>query len=160
MKRFVLVLALVGVAGATYVATAPGSQTAGPSGSQFKALKKQVAKLQKDEANVKSLAVAEAGLLIDCMAHSVPIKPFGDFQNTPATFGYSYSDPSINSGTPFAQTALNITANDDQDALWITGGTPSCGTDLNGASLRKVARLAGVRFHPTALRGGFADVKH
>ncbi len=41
MKRFLIVLALVAVAGATYVATAPapGSQTAGPTAAQFRALK-------------------------------------------------------------------------------------------------------------------------
>ena len=79
MKRFVFALALVAVAGATYVATAPGSQTAGPTAAQFRALKKQVTKLQRDEAKVKRLAYDEAYLLIDCMAGAVPIRPYGDY---------------------------------------------------------------------------------
>ena len=101
MKRFLLALALVAVAGATYVAAAPGSQTASPTAGQFKALKKQVSKLQKDEKLVKGLAVVEARIITDCMAAAVPIRPYGDYQNNPTpAYGYSYSDPSINGGTP------------------------------------------------------------
>ena len=139
MKRFLLALALVAVAGATYVATAPGSHTsAGPTARQFKALKNEVTGLKKQLRHLKSLANAEGKLLTDCMAVSVPIDRFGDYTNDPATYGYMYSDPSINSGTEFPRSALDVTAPDDQYALWITGGTATCGADI-GTARRKVA---------------------
>jgi hypothetical protein len=144
VKRFLIVLAGVAAFGALYVAAAPGSQQAGPTAKQFRALKAQVAKLQKDEGQVKNLAHAEAALLSDCMAISVPIDDFGDFVNNPAQSGYTYTDPNLNSGDPFLTTALDVTADADPYALWITGGTSACGTDLN-ASLHKMARIAGIR---------------
>lgn len=157
MKRFMLVLALIAVAGATYVATAPGSQTAGPTAAQFRALKKQVAGLKRQVGLVKGLALGEAQLLVDCMAGAVPIRPFGDYTSpTGPTFGYSYSDPDINGGTPFPETALNLTTGDDPEAGWMTVGTAACGVDI-GTALRKVGRYAGLRVHavphPFSARG-------
>jgi hypothetical protein len=152
MQRFLLALALVAVAGATYVATAPGSQTAGPTAKQFKALKKEVAKLQKDETFVKALAIEEAVLLSDCMSEADPIGQFGDTNN--GTYGYSYSDPTINGGTPFLTSAIDFAKPADPNALWITGGTSICGTDINPA-IRKIARLAGVHL-PAARHAGHA----
>src|SRR5580765_3463181 len=150
MKRFLLVLVLIAVAGATYVATAPGSQTAGPTAAQFRALKRQVAGLKRQVTQVKGLALADAGLLLDCMAGAVPIRPFGDYSNPAGpTFGYSYSDPDINSGTPFPETALNLTTGDDPQAGWMTVGTASCG-DTIGTALRKLARSPGLRVHALA----------
>jgi len=155
MKRFTTVLAVVVLAGAVYVATAPGGQTAGPTARQFRALRKQVARLQKDEKRVKTLAIEEATLLTVCVAHAVPIDQFGDTQNNPATFGYSYTDPEVNGGNPYFRTGLDFAPN-DPEALWVTGGTSACGTALN-ASLRKMGRLAGIRVHsaaPWAFRSG------
>ena len=152
MQRFLLALALVVVVGATYVATAPGSQTAGPTAKQFKALKKQVAKLQKDETFVKALAVEEAVLLSDCMSEADPIDGFGDANS--GTYGYSYSDPTINGGTPFLTTAIDFAKPADVNALWITGGTSVCGSDINPA-IRRIARLAGIHV-PVARRTGHA----
>lgn len=154
MKRFLLVLALVAVAGATYVATAPGSQTAaGPTARQFNALKRQVAALKKQVGalktqvgEVKDLAVQEGTLVFDCMAHSLPIDQFGDLAN-PATYGYSYTDPTVNGGSPFLTTGLDVTTPDDPGALWVTGGDSACNTDINGPALRKLARLTGIRPH-------------
>ena len=141
MKRFVLVLALVAVSGATYVATAPGSQTAGPTAAQFKALKKQVAGLKKQVGLVKAVAWAEAHLLTDCMKKAQPVDQFGNGSTT----GYEYTDPAVNSGTPTPTKAVNYADPSDQTALWITGGDSTCGTDINGAALRKAIRLAGLR---------------
>ena len=70
MKRFVLVLALVAVAGATYVATAPGSQTAGPTAKQFKALKRQVAGLQKKVKDANDNTNALGDFMLTCLAHA------------------------------------------------------------------------------------------
>ena len=148
MKRFVLVLALVAVAGATYVATAPGSQTAGPTAKQFRALKKEVAGLKKQLGQVKGLALSEAGLLLDCMAVARPIDQFGDGTNH--TYGYSY----VNGGPPTLTTALNYAPVDDGTAIWFTGGTAQCGTDLNAPGApRKLTRLA-------ATLRGFSTERH
>jgi hypothetical protein len=144
MKRFLLALVLVAVAGATYVATAPGSQTASPTAAQFKALKKQVSKLQKDEKFVKSLAFAEAVIITDCMSEADAVDQFGDTNGN--TYGYSYSDPAINSGTPFLTSAIDFADPSDPSALWITGGSSTCGTDINPA-VHRIARLAGIHLH-------------
>jgi hypothetical protein len=145
MKRFLLVLALVAVVGATYIAAAPGSQAAGPTAAQFNALKRQVAGLKRQVKAVKALALAEAVLLTDCMASSAPITRRGDWETpTGPTFGYSYSDPSINSGTPFPETALDVTDSSDPTAMWITGGGSKCGADV-GTARRNIGRLAGLR---------------
>jgi len=158
MKRFLTVLVAVALSGAIYVATAPGGQTASPTAAQFKALEKKVAKLEKDEKTVKNLASAEAALLTDCMARSVPIDQFGDAVNN--TYGYSYTDPPVNNVTspPYLTTGLDLTANTDAGALWITGGTSACGTDVNGA-LRKIGRLAGIHVQPAAPLGWHAAAR-
>src|SRR5262245_28102285 len=115
MKRFLLVLALIAVAGATYVATAPGSQTAtGPTLRQFRALKHQVAVLKSQMKIVKFVLGVDTKVLTDCMATSKPINQFGDDVNH--TKGYWYSDPAVNSGDPVDRGALDYTANDDPSA--------------------------------------------
>jgi hypothetical protein len=158
MKRFFTVLAAAAVAGAIYVATAPGSQTAAaPTLRQFNALVAKVTKLQKDEAKVKKVALIDAFLLSDCMNTAVPIGEYGDIVNNPATSGYTYTDPTINSGTPFLTTALDVAANNDPNAFWITGSpAPSaCATDLAPA-LRKLSRIAGIHLHVSALHSFIA----
>jgi hypothetical protein len=100
----------------------------------------------------------EAGLLIDCMAGAVSIRPYGDWHNATPTYGYTYSDPSINSGTPFPETALNLTAADDPDAAWLTLGTSACKADI-GSAVRKVGRLAGVHVQ-AAPHAFFSRAKH
>jgi hypothetical protein len=99
MKRFLLVLALVAVAGATYVATAPGSQTAGPTARQFRALKSQVNHLKTQINHVKTeLGYAEnyelglGDFLLTCMVHApIAVNSVGDASN-----GYLFGAP----GTP------------------------------------------------------------
>jgi len=140
MKRFFTVLAAVALAGAIYVATAPGSQTEGPTARQFNALKKQVAKLQKQENLVSNLALSEAGLLLSCMSQVHAVSQFGDPVN--GTYGFTYQDPNINTGNPYKRSALDYTANDDPNAVFVTGGDSSCYTEIHGA-LHRVGRLAG-----------------
>ena len=64
--RFLAVLAVAAVAGVTYVAAAPGGQTAAPTARQFAALKKQLSKLSKkvkaQGATITTLKGAVAGL--------------------------------------------------------------------------------------------------
>jgi hypothetical protein len=136
MQRFMLALALVAVAGATYVATAPGGQTAAPTAAQFRALKAQVTKLQKDEVKVKNLALAEAVLLTDCMTVAKPVALLGDGSAT----GFQYWNGSGQS----LRVGYIPTAADDPNATFLTGGGAQCGSDLTPA-LRKLARFAGVR---------------
>jgi hypothetical protein len=158
MKRFFTVLAAVALAGAIYVATAPGSQTVSPTAKQFnalakqfKALKLQVGKLQKDEAAVKQLAMTDALLLTDCMAHSVPIGQYGDdLHGFAGTFGYTYTDPALNGGASFLAGALDLADPADPNAAWITYGSKACGTDLPNA-VRKMSRLAGIHLHSAPL---------
>lgn len=130
MTRFLIVLALIAVAGATYIAAAPGSQTAGPTAAQFNALKRQVAGLERKVKDVNAL-------LKVCMASSAPITRRGDWETpTGPTFGYSYQDPSMNSGTPFPETALDIAGSGDTNVMWITGGGPKCGAKVGTARRR------------------------
>jgi hypothetical protein len=90
MKRFFTVLAAVALAGAIYVATAPGSQTASPTARQFKALKAQVGKLQKEVNVLNSHTNLLAAVMFGCMLHeTVGVAQRGD---PGGTFGYGYTD--------------------------------------------------------------------
>ena len=130
MKRFLIVLALVAVAGATYIATAPGGQTVSPTAAQFNALQRRVVGLERKVTGIKAL-------LRVCMASSAPITRRGDWQtDTGPTFGYSYQDPAKNGGSPFPETALDITKPSDPTAMWITGGGPKCGAKVGTARRR------------------------
>ena len=98
MKRFLMLVAVAAVAGAMYVAAAPGSQQAAPpTAAQFAALKKQVASLnktlkalKKEETQVKTAAVDAAGFISDCFVKGgvVPVSQFGDPNGT---FGFEYT---------------------------------------------------------------------
>jgi len=129
MKRFLIVLAVVAVAGATYVATAPGGQSAGPTAAQFKSLRKEVRGLKKQLGDVKHL-------LRDCMSSSAPITRRGDWQTpTGPTYGYVYFGP--NPTAQSYETALDIAREGDTNVMWITGGTAKCGADV-GTARRKL----------------------
>lgn len=147
MKRFLAVLAFAAVAGAMYVAAAPGGRATSPTPKQYKALKKQVnvlskqlAALKKDEAGVKSLALAEAGAIIDCIAKEVPINEFGDAQGK--TYGYAYTD---SSQTPGFSTALDLTSSSDPNATWIPTSDSTCVSEVNAAGLKHFPALAHAR---------------
>src|SRR5437763_535754 len=88
MKRFWMLVGVAGVAGAMYVAAAPGGrQATGPTARQFAALKKQVALLNKkltaltkDEKVVKTAAGAAVGYIGACF-----LDTSGNIQNLPVT---------------------------------------------------------------------------
>jgi hypothetical protein len=176
MKRFLMLVAVAAVAGAMYVAAAPGGQQAqAPTARQFTALKKKVARLSKtlktlkksesalktDEGKVKTLAGAEAVLLNACVAVAVPIDQFGDGTNQ--TQGYRYaptgaaSDPAT---TDMLTTALDASASTDTNAVWFVGGDSTCGTALtggtSGASLGRAAAAAGFSLRHASLAHAFA----
>jgi hypothetical protein len=117
MKRFLMLVAVATVAGAMYVAAAPGSQqAAGPTAKQFAALKKQVASLstklkalKTDEGKVKTLAVDADGFIAGCFlkAGVVPVNQFGD----PAgTQGFLYGTPGSPPTASSVRTAVDVDA--------------------------------------------------
>jgi hypothetical protein len=103
MNRFFTVLAAVALAGAIYVAAAPGSRTAaGPTAKQFKALKAQVVKLKKDVTVLKRDTHTVADVIFSCMLHqTVGVAQRGD---PGGTFGYTYTA----TGAPPLTTALDL----------------------------------------------------
>ena len=130
MKRFLLVLTLATVAGATYVATAPGGQAAGPTAAQFNALKKQVAKLQGSVSALHATVVALDGVVEDddafianCfVAEGVaPVSQYGD--GVSGAYGYAYS----NDGSDyFLTTGLDFTSSGDSVDVYLQAVSPSC----------------------------------
>jgi hypothetical protein len=98
MKRFLMLVGVAVVAGAMYVAAAPGSQRAsGPTAKQFKALKKQVASLSKSEKTLKKEADSAAGFIATCLVSSnagiVPVNRFGTATTGPGfLYGTSVSN--------------------------------------------------------------------
>jgi hypothetical protein len=142
MKRFLLVLALVAVAGATYVATAPGSQTAGPTARQFKALKKEVAGLKKQVKSAQFDVNLLAAINFECMLHeTVGVAQKGD---PAATFGYAYTD---SQSTPSFTTALDLSDTPTQTLLTLNPDPQLDCASLVGLSPSKrfdrIARLLG-----------------
>jgi hypothetical protein len=154
MKRFLTLVAVATVAGAMYVAAAPGSQQSrGPTARQFAALKRQVAGLSKTLKQVKTLAVAEAGLLIACDNFALPIDQFGPANNPPEQ-GYEYQQTN---STMILTSALDAASPDDQTAVWIAGGDSTCGALINGTGgLRHAAAVVGVRLPHALLHPSFA----
>jgi hypothetical protein len=101
MSRFLITLAAVVIAGAMYVAAAPGSQQGGPTAAQFKALKKEVGKLKKDVRTANDHANLLAAVTFACMLNStVGVAQRGD---PGGTFGYTYTN-----GAPSMTTALDL----------------------------------------------------
>jgi hypothetical protein len=143
MKRFLTVLAVAAVAGAMYVAAAPGGRTVAPTRKQFNALKKQVTQLgkkvksqgstiatlqsnltalQTDESSVKTAADDADGFISTCLAAAgvVPVGQFGD--GTGGTYGYSYMD---GSGVTGFTTALDVDGSSTPGA-YVQAVAPSC----------------------------------
>lgn len=131
MKRFLMLVAVAAVAGAMYVAAAPGSQQATPpTARQFAALKKQVTRMKKtltllkrDETKVKAAAGEAAGFIAGCLvtAGVAPVSQFGDA--TTATYGFQYvATPAT---TPVNRTALDIDSSTAPQG-YLQSVDPSC----------------------------------
>ncbi len=105
MKRFLTLLAFAAVAGAMYVAAAPGGQQATPTAKQFAALKKQVAALSKEAKSAQKDVNLLAGVVVGCMLHqTVGVVQNGD---PGGTFGYSFTDSGAHQSLT---TALDLTS--------------------------------------------------
>lgn len=135
MKRFLMLVAVATVAGAMYVAAAPGSQQSTPTARQFTALKKQVAKLskslnalKKDEGKVKSGAVEAETFLASCFvsAGAVGVGQFGDANGA---FGFKYTTDGINETR---RTALDVDTSAAPQAL-LQAVSPTCISSSNSA---------------------------
>jgi hypothetical protein len=150
MKRFLMLAGVAVVAGAMYVAAAPGSrQATGPTARQFKALRKQVANLnktvkalKKDETQVKAEALAAVEYIGACFLDST-----GSIQNlqvnefgTTAT-GFLFGVPN-GGATATARSALDVDTSGSPLA-YLQVVTPACvtGAAQTGAARSSVARL-------------------
>jgi hypothetical protein len=149
VKRFLVVLALAAVAGATYVATAPGSQTAAPTLASLnkkitlltrkvKAQGVTIAALKKAENGVKTEADDAVGFLSGCLlsagAGVLPINQFGDPN---ATFGYHFLQSDLT--TEVKTTALDVDGSTTPGAF-IQAVDPTCVTPAG--ALRKAGALS------------------
>jgi outer membrane murein-binding lipoprotein Lpp len=127
MTRFLMLLAVAAVAGAMYVAAAPGSQQAsGPTARQFKALKAQVAALNKKVKSVQSEADGEGAVILHCMLHSV----FGVKQNS----NYAVGNPVT--GTT---TALDLAPTGATNLIAGFNSDPACMDFVGQLGLRHAA---------------------
>jgi hypothetical protein len=163
MKRFLMLTAVAAVAGVMYVAAATGSrQATPPTAKQFAALKKRVVGLSKslkalktDEGKVKTLAVAEAQLLVACASQTVPIDQFGDATGQTQGYHYSQTPPATSTASDTFATALDAAATTDTTAVWFVGGDSSCGTAMTGGALRHDAAAAGLSLPHVAVHHAF-----
>ena len=164
MKRFLMLVAVATVAGAMYVAAAPGGQQSTPTAKQFTALKKQVTKLRKtvsalkkDEGNVKKLAVAEAGLLLTCMAKTVPIAQFGDATGQTNGYHFAQAPPATSNASDHFATALDVAQPTNPKAVWVVGGDSTCQTAVGGSqgTLRQAAEAAGISVRHASVQHAF-----
>jgi len=122
MKRLLALVATAGLAVGLYATTAGGGQQAVTPG-QFAALKKQVAKIQKDVTALK--------YVVDSCIVPIGIVQFGDGQ----TAGYHYKNPD---GSEILTTALDAAQQGQQpDVLMATIDSKCINANLRG--------LAGVK---------------
>src|SRR5690348_2283272 len=107
MTRFLTFLAVAAIAGAMYVAAAPGGlRSSGPTAKQFKALTAKVTKLQKQVTNLKKEADASLGIEALCILH----QPVGVDQLGTSSSGYLFGPPQTapNAVSAVATSALNL----------------------------------------------------
>jgi outer membrane murein-binding lipoprotein Lpp len=140
MKRFWMLLGVAVVAGAMYVAAAPGSQQAtGPTAKQFNTLKKQVASLnkslkalKKDEAQVKTAAVAAVQYIGACYLDSngnIENLQVNEFGTTAAGFYFG----TAGTGGTATRSALDVDASGSPLA-YLQEITPGCVTGAAAAA--------------------------
>ncbi|HJQ51476.1 MAG TPA: hypothetical protein VJ838_13265 [Gaiellaceae bacterium] len=149
MKRFLLLVGIAVVAGAMYVAAAPGSRQASPpTARQFAALKKQVASLStklkaltKDEKSVKTAAVAAVEYIGACFLDTngnIQNLQVNDFGTT--TSGFLFGAPG-SGATATPRSALDVDASGSPLA-YLQEVTPACVTGVQtGAAQSSIARV-------------------
>jgi len=144
MKRFLMLVGVAAVAGAMYVAAAPGSrQTSPPTARQFAALKKQVSwlstklkALTKDEKAVKQAAIAAVEYIGGCFLDST-----GNIENLQVadvgdtTTGFLFGTAGA-TGTP--RSALDVNTPGLPPLAYLQEVTPACVTGAAAASQASV----------------------
>ena len=150
MRRFLMLVGVAAVAGAMYVAAAPGSeQASGPTAKQFNALKKQVASLSKTLKTVKAEAADADGFVRTCLVSSnsgvVPINLFGDPTGaaTGTPQGYHYgtgADPAATTNDSYA-TALSLDTATPFQGVYVQGVDPTCVTAAARHHLTRAGHL-------------------
>jgi hypothetical protein len=147
MKRFLMLVGVAVVAGAMYVAAAPGSrQAAGPTARQFAALKRQVATLstrlkalKKDETQVKGAAVAAVEYIGACFLDSngkIENLQVSEPGNT--TTGFLYGT----AGAATPRSALDVAAATESPLAYLQEVTPACVTGAAAAAQQSgIARV-------------------
>ena len=109
MKRFLMLVAVAVIASAMYVAASPAGQQSRPTAKQYRAMKRQVAKMSRILKTVKRQAQYARDYVHDCLrsteAGAVAVSEFGD----PVThkYGYSYFDGT----STYHTSALDIDTN-------------------------------------------------
>jgi hypothetical protein len=140
MKRFLTLLAVAAIAGAMYVAAAPGGlRSAGPTAKQFKALKASVTKLQKQVKTLKTEAGAALAIEELCIMHA----PVGVSQLGTSSSGYLFGPPQTTptASTASATSALNLAPSSPQYRLFaLNTSQADCVTLANTASTHAAAR--------------------
>jgi hypothetical protein len=109
MKRLLALIAVAGLAVALYAATATGGQQA-VTPAQFKALKTQVTKMQKDVNALKAF-------LGNCLS-VVGVARFGG-----GTAGYHYKQPD---GSEILTSALDVTETGETPSALLAQIDPQC----------------------------------
>ena len=141
MKRFLLVLALVAVAGAAYVATAPGSQTAGPTARQFNILKRQVAALKKRVTVAREYQLGLGDFMLTCMVHApIPVDSLGD-DVTGYLFGVPGTPPA--SATSTSALTLGVEGSSAYEFFTVNLANQDCVDFLNTAAGRHALKRIG-----------------
>jgi hypothetical protein len=102
MKGFLMLVAVAAIAGAMYVAAAPGGLRAAPSPAK---LQREIKALQKQVKAAKNEADAGLGVSLLCIMH----QPVGVDQVGNATSGYLFGPPQT---APTAVTAVTSSALD------------------------------------------------
>jgi hypothetical protein len=148
MKRFLMLVAVAAVAGAMYVAAAPGGQRAAPpTAAQLATLKRQVASLskkltalKKDEGKVKSAATDAEGFIAGCFVKAgvAPVSQFGDVNGT---YGFAYTAAAGGTSTP--RTALDLDVSTTPGGF-LQGVDPSC-VNSSGAAAQAQTHSGGTR---------------
>jgi hypothetical protein len=149
MTRFLTILAVAAVAGAMYVAAAPGGlRSTGPTAKQFKLLTRTVTKLQKQVTTLKKEADATFAVLALCVIH----EPVGVDQVGASTGGYLFGPPQT-TGTAVTATAItaldlapSTEASPQHRVFELNTSQPACvsfaGSASTLASVRSVTALA------------------
>jgi hypothetical protein len=128
MKGFALLVAALAGAALLYVTTAGGGSQAAPTRGEFNTLKKQVAKLVKDDKTVQTL-------LSVCLQRAAPVAEYGGYQ---AKSG---------DGSIIDTTALDVVDTGDPPQAYLLDVGQACADVLNSSGMKlhmKIARLSAV----------------